>query len=80
MWAGERMPGDRGLGAFNQAVEEAIHALVEEGYLKPGDRVILTMGDSLGHEGGTNTLRLVQVGSDGYSAHQSKLDLDYSIW
>jgi pyruvate kinase len=61
---------------INQAVEEAIHTLSAQGRLQPGDRVILTMGEALGNEGGTNTLRLVQVGSDGYSDHQSELNLD----
>jgi pyruvate kinase len=64
---------------INQAVEEAIRTLSAEGRREPGDRVILTMGDALGNEGGTNTLRLVQVGSDGYSDHQSELNLDYGI-
>jgi pyruvate kinase len=60
---------------INQAVEDAIHTLCVEGHLKQGDRVIMTMGDALGNEGGTNTLRLVQVGSDGYSDRQSELNL-----
>ena len=33
------------------------------------------MGDRLGNQGGTNTLRLIQVGTDGETEHQSALDL-----
>jgi pyruvate kinase len=60
---------------IDQAVAEAISNLVEKGFLGPGDRVIVTMGDALGKEGGTNTLRLVQVGADGQADHQTELDL-----
>ena len=54
---------------------EAIQLLFRKGLVASGDRVILTMGDSLGHQGGTNTLRLLQVGPDGRAEHQSELDL-----
>jgi pyruvate kinase len=60
---------------INQAVSEAIANLVEKGFLGAGDRVIVTMGAALGKEGGTNTLRLVQVGADGVADHQAELDL-----
>ena len=60
---------------INQAVAEAISNLAEKGFLGAGDRVIVTMGDSVGKEGGTNTLRLVQVGADGSADHQAELDL-----
>jgi pyruvate kinase len=60
---------------LNEAISEAIMTLVQGEYLHPGDRVILTSGDTLGHEGGTNTLRYVQVGEDGSVQHQVELDL-----
>ena len=59
----------------NEAVEDAIQTLVEQGYLRSGDRVIFTMGDAVGNEGGTNTMRLVQVGADGHSDRQSRMNL-----
>lgn len=61
-------------------VEEALSAgvqlLVKQGYIKVGDRIILTMGENTGNEGGTNTLRLVQVGEGGYSEYQPSLNID----
>ena len=60
---------------INQAVAEAIRNLAEKGFLGAGDRVIVTMGDAVGKQGGTNTLRLVQVGADGLADHQAELDL-----
>jgi len=60
---------------INQAVAEAISNLAEKGVLAAGDRVIVTMGDSVGKEGGTNTLRLVQVGAHGLAEHQAELEL-----
>jgi pyruvate kinase len=59
----------------NQAIEDAIQTLTEGGQLSPGDRVIMTMGDSLGKEGGTNTMRLVTVGTEYAVEHQADLDL-----
>jgi len=56
-------------------IDQAIRALVEQRRLRPGDRVILTSGDRLGNEGGTNTLRFLQVGEDGRVDHQSELEL-----
>ena len=59
-------------------VEEAlvggVRLLVAQGYIKVGDRIILTMGEHTGDEGGTNSLRLVQVGEDGYVEHNPSLD------
>lgn len=59
----------------NRAVEEAILSLTGQGRLQPGNRVILTTGDRVGNMGGTNTLRLVQVGKRGAVEHQAELDL-----
>ncbi|MDT8319085.1 MAG: pyruvate kinase [Xanthomonadales bacterium] len=60
---------------MNAAAQEALQALWRRGFVKAGDRVILTMGDKTGDEGGTNTLRLIKVGADGNCEHQSELDL-----
>ena len=60
---------------LHQAIPEAIQALSEKGHLSPGDRVLLTSGDALGNEGGTNTLRLLQVAADGAVEQQAELDL-----
>ena len=58
------------------ALSEGVQLLVQKGYIKSGDRIILTMGDNTGKEGGTNTMRLVQVGEGGYSEIQPSLDID----
>jgi len=59
-----------------EALSEGVHILLQQGYIKSGDRIILTMGQNTGREGGTNTLRLVQVGEGGYSEIQPSLDID----
>jgi len=59
-----------------EALGDGVRLLVKLGYIKEGDRIILTMGEYTGHEGGTNTLRLVQVGKGGYSEVHPSLDLD----
>lgn len=56
------------------ALQEGIKLLVDKGYIKSGDRIILTMGEYTGNEGGTNTMRLVQVGEDGYSDFRQVLE------
>ncbi len=52
-------------------VEEAlvggVQLLVSQGHIKAGDRIILSMGEHTGNEGGTNTLRLLQVGEGGHA-------------
>jgi pyruvate kinase len=58
-----------------EALSEGVQLLVQQGYIKSGDRIILTMGQNTGNEGGTNTLRLVEVGSGGYSEIQPSLDI-----
>jgi len=58
-----------------QALAGGVQLLVQQGYIKAGDRIILTMGEFTGSEGATNTLRLVQVGEDGHSAYYPRLDL-----
>lgn len=52
---------------------EAVQLLFNQGELAAGDRVIVTMGSTVGMEGGTNSMKLLQVGEDGAPAHQSEL-------
>lgn len=48
-----------------QVVREAVRQLFEAGDLAVGDRVLVTHGDHTGRGGGTNTLKLLSVGTDG---------------
>lgn len=41
--------------------DEAVHAAEKEGYIKKGDRVVLTAGVPLGVSGRTNMIRVVEV-------------------
>lgn len=56
------------------ALTGGVRQLVKLGYIKVGDRIILTMGEHTGNEGGTNSLRLVQVGEDGFLEYHPSLD------
>ena len=56
-------------------VREGLLLLKERGAIAPGDRVILTMGENQGNQGGTNTMRLIQVGPDGLPELQTELAL-----
>ncbi len=58
-----------------EALIEGIRLLYEQKYIKSGDRIILTMGEHTGDEGGTNSLRLVQVGEGGFVEHNPSLDV-----
>jgi pyruvate kinase len=48
----------------NLIVEELLKLLKNRGLIKAGDRVIVTMGDKTGNQGGTNALRFVELGPD----------------
>jgi pyruvate kinase len=52
-------------GDSNAAVRLSVEALFAQGRLSVGDRVVLTTGDHTGKLGGTNTLKLLRVGSSG---------------
>ena len=54
----------RGL-APREAAREALRVLHDRSALAAGDRVIFTSGDHMEKHGATNTLRLLQVGSEG---------------
>lgn len=44
-----------------QVTDEAIAELLRRTVVKPGDRIVMTKGDIMGHVGGANTLKIVQV-------------------
>ncbi len=58
------------------AMAEGVQLLVQQGYIKVGDRIILTMGENTGNEGGTNNLRLVELGQGGYSDYHPSQNTD----
>jgi pyruvate kinase len=45
------------------AIHTALDILQQRGLVAQGDIVVLTMGEPMRHVGGTNTLRIVRVGS-----------------
>jgi pyruvate kinase len=59
-----------------EITSEAIHNLFQKDLLKNGDRVIFTMGEQMGSQGGTNMMKIIQVGADGKSEHQMDFDYD----
>jgi len=59
----------------DQVIHEALQKLWRIGAVAAGDRVIVTMGDQAGKSGGTNTLRLIRLDSEGGSVSETKLDL-----
>ncbi len=56
-------------------LRNAISMVLDRGLIRVGDRVLLTMGDRLGNQGGTNTMRLIQVSEEGFADAQTELDL-----
>lgn len=61
---------------IEEIIGDALQILWRRGVIAEGDRVILTMGHKMNNEGGTNTLRLVQIGKDGGVDGRTELDLD----
>ena len=57
------------------AISEGLKVLWKAGAIAAGDRVILTMGENLGGQGGTNTMRLIKIGREGKPESQAQLDL-----
>ena len=45
------------------ALEQAEALLLSEGVVQPGDFIALTIGEPMGQPGGTNTLKIVRVGT-----------------
>jgi len=58
-----------------ESLLEGIRLLLKQGHVRVGDRIIMTMGQHTSNEGGTNSLRLVQVGVDGYLEYNPSLDI-----
>lgn len=56
-------------------INEGLRLLYEQDLVKVGDRIILTMGDHTGDEGGTNSLRFVQMGEDGVVENDPSQDI-----
>lgn len=56
-----------------ETLVEGVRMLLQQGHIKVGDRIIMTMGEYTGNEGGTNSIRLVQVGEDGYLEYTPSL-------
>ncbi len=54
-------------------VRQALEILYQQGKLKAGDRVIVTMGDEVGLPGSTNTLKLMQISASGHADAQPLL-------
>lgn len=61
-------------GAIEEDIEEALQVLWRLGAVTAGDRVILTMGDRMGDQGSTNTLRLIRIDEGGTHDHRTELD------
>lgn len=61
--------------SVNEVLVEGLRLLFQQGRIKTGDRIILTMGDHTGDEGGTNSLRLVQMGENGLVDHAPSQDI-----
>ena len=51
---------------LDDMVAKACHIAFDEGFAKPGERVIIIAGVPLGTPGATNMLRIAYVGDDGY--------------
>jgi len=52
---------------LDDMVNRACRIVVDEGFGRPGDRVIISAGVPLGTPGATNMLRIAYIGSDGLS-------------
>ncbi|OWW21004.1 pyruvate kinase [Noviherbaspirillum denitrificans] len=51
-------------GDRDAVLRDAENLLVEKGVVKKGDLVVLTWGEPMGQVGGTNSMKIVQVGKD----------------
>ena len=61
--------------SMEPVIEKALKLLWDHDAIRDGDRVLLTMGESQGTEGGTNTMRLITIGEDSRPDNQAELDL-----
>ena len=60
----------------DEVIEDSLQVLWKIGAVSEGDRVLLTMGDRMGNQGGTNTLRLIAINGQGAFDHRTELDLN----
>ena len=60
---------------MEETLAGGVRLLFLQGHIKAGERIIMTMGDHTGNEGGTNSLRLVQIGEDGCVEYNPSLDI-----
>lgn len=58
---------------MNRIVQQALDTLSQKGCIGSGDRVLVTMGDRPGLRGGTNCMKLIQIGADGDTDTQTEL-------
>ncbi|WP_240618228.1 pyruvate kinase, partial [Halomonas heilongjiangensis] len=56
------LPFDTSEMSATEVNDRALALLVEKGIAEPGDHVILTRGDHMNAHGGTNTLKILEVG------------------
>lgn len=61
--------------SMEDVIPQGLNLLWSKGAIRAGDRVILTMGERIGNQGGTNTMRLIKLGADGEPEPQTELDL-----
>jgi pyruvate kinase len=61
--------------SVEETLAGGVRLLFLQGLIKSGERIIMTMGGHTGNEGGTNSLRLVQVGKDGFVEYNPSLDI-----
>ncbi|MHC2453612.1 pyruvate kinase [Rhizobium leguminosarum] len=52
---------------LDDMVNRACRIVADEGFGKPGDRIIISAGVPLGTPGATNMIRIAYIGSDGQS-------------
>lgn len=57
-----------------ELVDAALARVVEAGLVGPHRRVVMTLGDEIGIEGGTNTVKLVDTGDAPEESRQATLD------
>jgi pyruvate kinase len=50
------------------ALRAAERILLEQGAVRRGDLIVLTVGEPMGQPGGTNTLKIVRVAEDAWRA------------
>ena len=47
-----------------ELLEEAENVLVQNGVVKDGDLIVITIGEPIGAAGGTNTMKIVRIGDN----------------